>query len=415
MHEKVKIKQIEGNVVAALGYLANGIDAGMKNTANTKDLSMIYSQAPMVVAGTFTTNQVKAYCVTRNASLLQQKNNIHALVINSKYANVCTGKQGFADNEELASLTAEALHVDPTTVLTASTGIIGASIPMQKVRSALPLCHSGLGRENVHAQAIAQAILTTDTRPKEIAFEFELGGKRVRIGAIAKGSGMINPRMGTMFSFITTDLAISADVLQHALSDSVNHSYNLISVDGDTSTNDMVLVMANGMAKNDEITDTKSLEYAIFKHVLDKMNHYLSQEIIKDGEGATMFLTFEVKRARSYSDAEKIIAAVSNSLLVKTAFFGRDANWGRILASLGSTDAYLEVDKISLFYHNDMGKIQLLEQGEPLNFSEEEAQKILATKQVHITIDLGVGEQNLIGYSCDLSNEYIRINGSYRN
>ncbi|WP_227764225.1 bifunctional ornithine acetyltransferase/N-acetylglutamate synthase [Zhaonella formicivorans] len=401
--------EIPGGLTAVPGFLAAGIHAGLKKAK--KDMALICSTVPAVAAGVFTTNKVKAAPLLLNMEHLQ--NDItKAIVINSGNANACTGAQGMKDAQAMAELTAEALGLNSQEVLVASTGVIGVQMPMDKVAAGIKLAAQELSPAG--GPLAAEAIMTTDTFLKQISFQFTVGGKTVTLGGAAKGSGMIHPNMATMLGFITTDLAIGKEVLQHALSEVVKRTFNMITVDGDTSTNDMVLVLANGLAGNQAIKDREDDGYDDFYRALTYACTYLAKEIARDGEGATKLLTVEVLNAPTELDAQLAAKSVCGSNLVKTALFGEDANWGRILAAVGYSGADFDPAKVDIFIKSAAGEEQVAAKGTGLNFSEEKAKKILEEKEVTFIVDLNSGKEKATAWSCDFSYDYVKINASYR-
>lgn len=395
---------IEGGVTAPRGFRAAGIHSGVKR--KRKDLCLLVSDRPAAAAGTFTTNRIQA------APLLVTKEHLQngiaqAVVVNSGIANACTGQQGIEDARRMAELTAELVGIEPQQVLVGSTGVIGENLPMQiieaGIRDAWKVCDVEGWND------AAEAIMTTDTRTKTAAFEFRLHGKPVRMGGMAKGSGMIHPNMATMMAFITTDAAIDPDYLQEALRRAVDHSFNMISVDGDTSTNDMVLILANGTAGNPPLRadDPEALQ---FETALQTMCIKLAKEIARDGEGATKLVEIRVQGAESVESARVVARTVSRSNLVKTAIYGEDANWGRILCAVGYSEAEFDAEEVDIF----LGDIQVARGGEPHPFDEEKASEILREPEVYITISLGRGEYQATAWTCDLTYEYVKINASYR-
>ncbi|NLL70583.1 MAG: bifunctional glutamate N-acetyltransferase/amino-acid acetyltransferase ArgJ [Epulopiscium sp.] len=405
------MKVIQGGVTVPLGFQAAGEHIGIKK--KRKDLSLLYSQEPAKVAGVFTTNVVKAAPVLWNQKIVNKHGKVQAIVINSGNANACTGDQGMKDTETMAEVTANCLGLQPQDVLVASTGVIGVLLPMKTIsagiQKTIPLLSSSLkgGSE------AAEGIMTTDTFRKEMAIELPIGNKTIRIGGMAKGSGMIHPNMATMLSFITTDACISEDLLQKALKETVEDSYHMISVDGDTSTNDMVVILANGLAKNKPIEEDTG-EYFQFKKGLQYINNYLAQQIVKDGEGATKFLEVQIQEAKTKEEAKQLAMSILTSNLVKTAFFGEDANWGRILASMGYSGVTFDPHKITICFKSAGGSIVLMKQGSPLNFDEEKAKKILKEEEIQINVYLDSGKEKAVGWGCDLSYDYVKINGDYR-
>lgn len=376
-------------------------------------MALVYSEIPAVGAGVFTTNLVKAFCVQRNQAVLKKEGPIQAFVANSGCANACTGDEGKENNETEAQRMASVLGIPADSVLTAATGVIGAQLP-----HGCGSCGVGLlaqekkaGKES--ALAAATAIMTTDTVPKQAAVELVLGGKTVHIGGMVKGSGMIHPNMATMLAFLTTDAAISKPMLQQALLKSVQESFNMISVDGDTSTNDMAIVMANAKAGNPEIT-AEGPDYEAFLEALSLVSRTLAREMVKDGEGASKFIEVKVHGAHSDADAVTLSKSVITSSLVKTAFFGEDTNWGRVLAALGYSGAPFDPDNVTIEFSSAAGSIRLMNHGTPVVFDEEAAAKILAEREVTVNVELYQGEGGAVAWGSDLTYEYVRINGDYR-
>ncbi|NLK21482.1 MAG: bifunctional ornithine acetyltransferase/N-acetylglutamate synthase [Epulopiscium sp.] len=402
---------IDGGVTSPKGFKAAGNYIGVKK--KRKDLSIVYSELPAKGAATFTTNVVKAAPVIWNQRIINSKGNIQAIVVNSGNANACTGEQGMIDTNSMAQTTANCLNLKKEEVLVASTGVIGVPLPMDIIHPGIEKTVTMLASSREASMEAAEAIMTTDTFSKEIAVTFSLGDKIVTIAGMAKGSGMIHPNMATMLSFITMDLNISGELLQKALSESIVDSYNMISVDGDTSTNDMVLVLANGAAGND-IIDKENREYEIFKKVFNYVNTYLAQQIVRDGEGAGKFLEVSVKGAKTKEDARILSKSIITSNLVKTAFFGEDANWGRILCAMGYSGVKFDTGKVTIQFVSEGGDITLIKEGIPLKFNEELAFEILHEKDIKIIAFLGEGNQEATAWGCDLSYEYVRINGDYR-
>jgi len=401
----VKMKKEEKGVTAASGFSAAGIHCGLKKTGK-KDLALIYSSRPATAAGVFTQNRFQAapVIVTRRHIA---SGSAKAIVCNSGNANACSGELGLHDARRMAEVAAEKLGLQAEEVLVASTGVIGYKLPMEKIEAGIEKA-AGLLSPDGWRDA-AEAILTTDLVTKTAVYSLEIGGKKVTAGGIAKGSGMICPNMATMLSFVTTDCAITPELLQRALRQTVDYSYNLITVDGDTSTNDMALVLANGMAQNPLITEEND-DFRRFVELLQQVNTELAQKIVRDGEGASKFLEVTVKNAPSYADGKKIALGILNSNLVKTAFFGEDANWGRIISAIGQTDADFDPERVDIF----LGDLQVARSGCGLPFSEERAKKILAERDISITVDLHLGKEKVTAWGSDLSYEYVRINASYR-
>ncbi len=403
------IKIIKGSITAPQGFLAAGEHTGIKK--RKKDLTLVKSDVPAAAAGTFTQNLVKAPCVVRNKNLIANK--INGIVINSGVANACTGETGARNNELMAKTYAECLNADKSSVLTASTGLIGTQLPMDTLATGIKNLYSLINNDFASAGNAAEGIMTTDTFPKEIAVETKIGNKTVRFGGIAKGSGMIHPNMATMLAFITTDADIERSLLQKALSESVDDSYNMISVDGDTSTNDMVIVLANKKAGNKPII-AEDEDYKKFKEALHYVNINLAKQIVTDGEGVTRFMEVHVKGAVTKQDAKSIAKSIINSNLVKTAIFGSDANWGRIICAAGYSGAKFTPAGASIEFSSTAGAIITFMRGEPVVFDEEKALQVLKEKEIKILLTLEDGKAEAIARGCDLSYEYVKINGEYR-
>ncbi|MCQ4672820.1 bifunctional glutamate N-acetyltransferase/amino-acid acetyltransferase ArgJ [Lactonifactor longoviformis] len=406
------MKVFEGGVTAPQGFQAAGLAAGIKKE-NTKDMAMIYSIVPCKAAGTFTTNVVKAAPVKWDQKIVAEEPFAQAVVCNSGIANACTGEEGYGYCRQTAAVAGEALHIPAEAVLVASTGVIGKQLPMdilaQGVKDMVPL----LSPSRKAGSLAAQSILTTDTVKKEIAVEVEIGGQKVTIGGMCKGSGMIHPNMCTMLSFIMTDVEISKELLQEALSDSVKDTYNMISVDGDTSTNDTVLLMANGLACNLEIKE-KNQDYETFKEALDYVNTYLAKAIAGDGEGATALFEVRVTGAQSKEQAVTLSKSIVTSSLTKAAIYGHDANWGRILCAMGYSGAQFDPEQVDLFFESSAGRIQIIENGVAVDYSEDEATRILSEKAVTAIADVKMGDASATAWGCDLTYDYIKINADYR-
>ena len=391
-----------GTVTSPQGFLAGAVKAGIKSP-DKLDIGILYSEAPCVAAGVFTTNVIKAAPIILSRKNLRNKK-AQALVVNSGCANACTGDAGLADAAEMASLTARKLSLKPEDVLVASTGVIGVPLPMERIREGIDkISISGHGGAD-----LAGAMMTTDTFTKEIALFVELESGGFTIGGVAKGAGMIHPNMATMLCFIMTDIAVNQRTLDKILKESVEKSFNRITIDGDRSTNDTVLIMANGMIGNALITE-KSESYIAFKKALHKVTLDLSKLIVKDGEGATKFIEIELKGARSKTDAEKAAFAVANSNLVKTAIYGSDANWGRIVTALGYSGIAIKEEKIDIYF----GKIKVAGKGLTTG-KDKEAIEVLKEEDVKIVIDLHLGRSSAKVLTCDLTEEYIRVNAAYR-
>lgn len=398
---------IEGNIASPAGFSASGIHAGLKKSR--KDMALIVSECPAVSAAAFTTNRVKAAPVLYDMKILE-KGCARAVVVNSGNANACTGEQGYKDCEETASYAASALGIASDEVFVSSTGVIGQMLDMTKIKKGIDALVSALAHDG---EAAAEAILTTDTVKKEVCVSVNLDGKEVRIAGMAKGSGMIHPNMATMLCFITSDAAISHDVLQELLGTTVEDTFNMISVDGDTSTNDTVIVLANGMAGN-RMIEKGSDSYIAFSKAFDYVLRELAKKIVKDGEGADRFIEMKVEGAAGQDDARALARSVVSSSLVKAAFFGSDANWGRILCAMGYSGASFSFEKVDLFYSSAAGSIQVLKSGSPIAFDEDEAKKILLEKEICVRAVLHDGSACATAWGCDLTYDYVRINGDYR-
>ena len=406
------MKQIKGGVTAAKGFEAASTAAGIKYQGRT-DMALIYSQVPCVSAGTFTTNVVKAAPVKWDRQIVDSGAGVQAVVVNSGIANACTGEEGMGYCKETAEAAAKALNIDAAGVLVGSTGVIGMQLPMQKLVDGIQVLagKKAEGLQSGHDAALA--IMTTDTVEKEMAVEIEIGGKTVTIGGMSKGSGMIHPNMCTMLAFITTDAAITKEALQKALSEDVEDTYNMISVDGDTSTNDTAILLANGLAGNQEITYA-SPEYETFKEALHMVNETLAKKMAGDGEGATALFEVKVVGAESIKQAKTLAKSVVCSNLTKAAIAGHDANWGRILCAMGYSGAQFDPEKVDLFFESAAGKLQIIENGVATDYSEEVATKILSEPEITATADIKMGDYSATAWGCDLTHEYININADYR-
>ena len=406
------MKIIDGGVTAPKGFKATGNAVGIKK--GVKDLALISSDVPAVCAGAFTTNVVKATSVLRNIEIVKnKKNKISGVAVNSGNANACTGELGVQGNLQMAEKFAELLNVPADTVLTASTGVIGATFPIDTIKKGIDDTFPMLGYSREDAHVAAQAIMTTDTYSKEVAVEIEIGGKTVKIGGMAKGSGMIHPNMATMLGFITTDINITQELLDKALMVTIPKTFNMVSVDGDTSTNDTVIVLANGMAEND-IIDTENEDYKVFADALYYINEKLAKELVRDGEGATKFIEINVDGAKTEEDAKVIAKSVVTSSLVKAAMFGEDANWGRVLCAMGYSGIDFDTKKVDIVYRSEKGTIDLMTQGTPIVFDEDKAKEILKEKEIYVDIKIAEGEAKATAWGCDLSYDYVKINGDYR-
>lgn len=406
------MKQIKGGVTAAKGYEAASTAAGIKYQGRT-DMALIYSQVPCVSAGTFTTNVVKAAPVKWDRQIVDSGAGVQAVVVNSGIANACTGEEGMGYCKETAETAAKALNIDAAGVLVGSTGVIGMQLPMQKLVDGIQVLAGKKAEGLQSGHDVALAIMTTDTVEKEMAVEIEIGGKTVTIGGMSKGSGMIHPNMCTMLAFITTDAAITKEALQKALSEDVEDTYNMISVDGDTSTNDTAILLANGLAGNQEITYA-SPEYETFKEALHMVNETLAKKMAGDGEGATALFEVKVVGAESIKQAKTLAKSVVCSNLTKAAIAGHDANWGRILCAMGYSGVQFDPEKVDLFFESKAGKLQIIENGVATDYSEEAATKILSEPEITATADIKMGDYSATAWGCDLTHEYININADYR-
>ncbi|MEG0641987.1 MAG: bifunctional ornithine acetyltransferase/N-acetylglutamate synthase [Clostridium sp.] len=405
------MKILEGKTITDVkGFKASGVYSGVKRSKRF-DLAVIYSEVPAKASGTFTQNKAKAAPVILNQENIDN-DNIQAIIVNSGNANACTGENGYNDAVKMIEKTAECLKINKNEVLVASTGIIGLPLEMDKIIPGIEKASKEVSYEG--GVDAAKAILTTDTFSKEIAIEFVVGGKISRIAGIAKGSGMIHPNMATMLAFITTDVNVSKNILDKVFKESVKASYNMVSVDGDTSTNDMSIILANGACGNDEITCESGEDYDVFKQAVEYVNEELAKLIAKDGEGATKLLEVKIKEASSIENARKCAKAVVSSNLLKCALFGNDANWGRIVCALGYSDSDINMDIIDVFLRNETESLQIVKNGVGINFDEDTAEKLLSSENIIIVVNLKQGSSEATAWGCDLSFEYVRINGCYR-
>ena len=402
------MKQIEGGVCAAKGFVANGVHCGIRKNKEKKDLALIFSQTPAKGAAVYTTNLVKGAPLRVTKAHLAD-GVARAVICNSGNANTCNAN-GIEIANQMCELTAAQLGIQLEEVLVASTGVIGQKLDIAPIAAGIPPLAAGL---DCHSEPAAQAIMTTDTAVKQAAVEFTVGGVTCRLGGIAKGSGMIHPNMATMLVFLTTDCAISAEMLQKALRGDVAETFNMLSIDGDTSTNDMVVVLANGQAGNAEIA-AEGEDFAAFMKALNTVTICLCRQIAADGEGATRLLECKVTGAPTLADAKLAAKSVVCSSLFKAAIFGADANWGRVLCALGYSGANIDVDKIEVAFRSPAGTITVCENGAGVDFSEEEAKKILLEKEIEVLVDLHQGTAASAAWGCDLTYDYVRINGDYR-
>ncbi len=406
------MNRIEGGVTAAKGFQAAAAAAGIKYQGRT-DMALIYSDKPCRAAGTFTTNVVKAAPVKWDRAVVESGKKPQAVIVNSGIANACTGEEGMRYCRETAVEAAEVLGVDPDSVLVGSTGVIGMQLPMDRIRAGIAVLAAAKKADPASGTAAAQAIMTTDTRKKEAAVTFEIGDKTVTIGGMAKGSGMIHPNMCTMLSFITTDAKISKKALQKALSEDVEDTYNMISVDGDTSTNDTVLLLANGRAGNEKIR-CGTPEYEIFKEALHYVNETLAKMMAGDGEGATALFEAKIIGAGTKEQAKVLAKSIVCSNLTKAAIAGHDANWGRILCAMGYSGAEFDPEKVDLYFESAVGKLKIIEDGTAADYSEEKATEILSQPKVTAIADIKEGNAQAAAWGCDLTHGYIEINADYR-
>ncbi len=417
MANEEEMKVIEGGVCAAEGFTAGGIYCGIKDadesldSSKKNDLGLIYCEKDCNTAAVYTTNKVKGAPLTVTKQHLEKSGGVsRAVIVNSKNANTCN-PDGIEKAEKMGKLIADALSLDENKVLVASTGIIGQVLPIEPIEKGIPALINSLLKEN-HGEA-ASAIMTTDTVKKEYAVEFSMGGKRCKIGGMAKGSGMINPNMATTLNFITTDAAISQKMLQEALSEIVKVTYNCLSIDGDMSTNDMVILMASGLAGNDEV-EAVGDDYEAFKGALYEVMVNLTKMLARDGEGASKLIECYCYGAPDYDTAITCAKAVIKSTLLKCAMFGEDANCGRILCALGYCDANFDVNSVDVYLRSENGEILVCENGCGIPFDEEKAAEILKSDEIQIRVNLKSGNEDATAWGCDMTYDYVKINGDYR-
>ena len=403
---------INGGVTAAKGFEAAGVEAGIKYK-NRLDMALVYSTVPCKAAGTFTTNVVKAAPVKWDYQVVHESEYAQAVIINAGVANACTGAEGYGYCLDTAKAAAKTFGIAEESVLVASTGVIGMQLPMDKILAGVEKLAEAKGDSLEHGTLASKAIMTTDTVNKEIAVEFEVGGKKAVIGGMCKGSGMIHPNMCTMLGFVTTDVNISKELLLKALQEDVKDTYNMVSVDGDTSTNDTVLLLANGLAGNAEITEENE-DYKTFCEALNVVNTFLARKIAGDGEGATALFEVKVVNAASKEDAVILSKSVVTSSLTKAAIYGHDANWGRILCALGYSGVQFDPEKVDLYFESAAGKLKIIENGVSTGYSEEVATKILSEEEVTAIADMKMGEYSATAWGCDLTYDYVKINADYR-
>ena len=406
------MKEISGGVCAPKGFRAGGIWCGIKTGSRKRDLALIYSGKPCAAAAVFTTNKVKAASVLVSQEHLEG-GVLRAIIANSGNANACTGEAGMAAARKMAELAADLFAINPREVAVCSTGVIGALLPIAAIESGIEALGNSLqGDESGHAAAL-EAIMTTDTRRKEGSLEIEINGAPVRMGGMVKGSGMIHPNMATMLCFITTDAAISSETLDSCLRGAVKRSFNRLTVDGDTSTNDSVIIMANGQAGNTPI-NAGTPEYDLFSRALTELCVKLARALARDGEGATKLVTVTVCGAGDEDAAAVLAKAVASSSLVKAACFGADANWGRVLCAMGYAGAEFRPDEVDVVFSSGGEEVTVCRGGASIAFSEDDAKRILSREEIEIRIKAGPGKGNATAWGCDLTYDYVKINGDYR-
>ena len=407
------MKIINGGICAPNGFLASATEANIKYK-NRTDMAMIFSKVPAISAGTYTTNLVKAAPVLWDRKITDSEVDVNAIVINSGIANACTKDEGMEYCKQSAKKAASEFGVEENSILLASTGVIGMQLPIDKICAGIESLSDSLEQSEKAANEAAKAIMTTDTVSKEVAIEFEISKKTVKMGAMCKGSGMIHPNMCTMLGFITTDVNISKELLLKALREDVVDTFNMVSVDGDTSTNDSLIILANGLADNEKIVNESSEEYKVFKSNLNFVTTALSKMIAGDGEGATALFEVVVEGAKTKETARTLAKSVVTSSLTKAAIFGHDANWGRILCALGYSGEKFDPDNMELYFESENGKILIYKDGISVGFDEEKASKILSAKEVRALVKLNMGDFSATAWGCDLTFDYVKINADYR-
>ena len=406
------MKIIEGGVTAAQGFEAAGVEASIKYQ-NRKDMAMIYSRVPCRAAGVFTSNVVKAAPVLWDREVVEHAPYVQAVVVNSGIANACTGSQGYDCCKQTALKAAQALGISEEAVLVASTGVIGWQLPVDKIAAGVEKLAAVKADTPEAGQAAAEAIMTTDTVLKQAAVEIEIGGKKVTVGGMCKGSGMIHPNMGTMLGFVTTDIAISKELLQEALREDVVDTFNMVSVDGDTSTNDTLVVLANGLAGNPEIT-ARNDDYDKFKEALHYIDTTLAKKMAGDGEGATALFETKVIHAATKQEARILSKSVVCSSLTKAMIYGHDANVGRIMCALGYAGVDFDPEQVDIYCESDEQRMQICKGGMLTDYNEEDATKILSAPEVRVIVDMKRGEESASAWGCDLTYDYVKINADYR-
>ncbi len=407
------MKITDGGITSPLGYKASGVCAGIRGKHTKNDMAAIIMEKEAVSAGMYTKNKVKAAPVVWDKLVTDGEKGVKAVVINSGIANASTGKQGYENTVRTAEMAAKVIGAEKEQIIVSSTGVIGMQLEMDIIEKGINMLFADYGRGGDWDDAAATAIMTTDTAKKEISAEIEIGGKTVTFGGMCKGSGMIHPNLGTMLCYITTDAAISKPLLQKALRNCVEKTFNMVSVDGDTSTNDTVVIFANGMAEN-EIIDSEGEAYFVFEEALMKLCTYLARKIAEDGEGATKLMTVKVENALTYEDAVAISKSVACSSLTKSAVFGNDANWGRIICAMGYSDGNFNPDICDIKISSDKGEVLLVENGLGTGYSEEKATEIFKADEVIISINLKEGNGSATAWGCDLTYDYVKINADYR-
>lgn len=408
------LEYIDGGVCAAKGFKATGLEVGIKEGhSGKKDMAMIYSEVPCKAAGVFTSNLVKAAPVKWDKQTINESESIRVVVVNSGVANACTGTQGMEYCDEIAKEAAKVTGVDMNQVLCASTGVIGAQLPIDKIKQGINKLYPALEAGVTGATLAAEAIMTTDTVSKQVAVRTVIGGKEVTVGGMCKGSGMIHINMCTMLGFITTDVNITKEMLQCALNETIPDTFNMVSVDGDTSTNDTVILLADGIAENTCICE-KNEDYQIFKKALMAVSEELSKKIASDGEGATALFEVKAVNALTKQDAVGLSKSIVTSSLTKAAIFGHDANWGRILCAMGYSGVQFNPETVDIYFESAAGKIKIVENGVATDYSEDEATKILSEKEVTAIADVKMGSESATAWGCDLTYDYVKINADYR-
>ena len=408
------LEYIDGGVCAAKGFKASGLEVGIKEGHNgKKDMAMIYSDVPCKAAGVFTSNLVKAAPVQWDKKAIEEAESIRVIVVNSGVANACTGTQGMEYCDEIARETAKVTGVEENQVLCASTGVIGVQLPIDKIKLGINRLYPVVNADSKGATLAAEAIMTTDTVSKQVAVRTTIGGKEVTVGGMCKGSGMIHINMCTMLGFITTDVNITKEMLQCALNETIPDTFNMVSVDGDTSTNDTVILLADGMAENACISE-KNEDYKMFVEALKAVSEALSKKIASDGEGATALFEVKVVNALTKQDAVGLSKSIVTSSLTKAAIFGHDANWGRILCAMGYSGVQFNPETVDIYFESVAGKIKIVENGVATDYSEEEATKILSQKEITAIADVKMGSTSATAWGCDLTYDYVKINADYR-